>query len=108
MAPGGWIPASAVTQAARCWLFVSDQGAGLWEGASSPRGGGHCSVLPGVSQMSAPRKAGKRQGRQCRFTSQGRHVLSGKRVDKEANRGVRKGNLEGSGSWEWGGRNQRN
>lgn len=48
---------------------------------------------PGVLQTSAPTKAGKWQGCQCRFTSRGHHVLSGKWVDKEVNRGVRKGRL---------------
>lgn len=58
--------------------------------------------------MSAPTKARKLEGRQRRFTSKGRHVLSGKRVDKEVNRGVKKGNLKRSGSWECGSRNQGN
>lgn len=62
----------------------------------------------GVSQMSAPTKARKREGRQRRFTSKGLHVLSGKRVDKEVNRGVKKGNLKRRGSWECGTRNQGN
>lgn len=56
--------------------------------------------------MSAPTKARKWEGRQRRFTSKGRHVLSGKRVDKEVNRGVKKGILKRSGSWECGSRNQ--
>lgn len=58
--------------------------------------------------MSAPTKARKREGHQRRFTSKGRHVLSSKWVDKEVNRGVKKGNLKRRGSWECRSRNEDN